>query len=184
MMKVNWVLSNSVGLDPTVPVERLKDVGSTWGGWKTWRSCQTDNVVCNDVTKARELITRNFQKQCNFYIPQSSFVMLDRPPDIKLYEGAFQHEVDDHDEIVAMHLASSVSDLVLLLGFSWGQEEKSTDRITQHKKHNYTSLVKQIIIDAPNTQWILIDHKNPLREEFANLPNLTVDSLEEVFNLL
>jgi hypothetical protein len=66
MMNISWVLSDSTIIDPTLDIGQLKKLGSLWGGWRTWRACQTDNVVCTDMTKTAELLKRDFQKNCNF----------------------------------------------------------------------------------------------------------------------
>jgi hypothetical protein len=183
-MNINWVFGDKVNLDPTVDLATVKQIGSSWGSWKTWRQCQTDNVVCHDVKKANELVARNFQTLCNFYIPKSMFIELDRPQGVHLYEGDFVHDVDSREEIVAMHLVSGISDIVLLLGFDFSQKEISTDKLVEHKNKNYINLIKHVIADNSNTQWVLIDHHLPVVQEYKTLTNLTTDSLENVIKLL
>ena len=57
-MNVSWVLADTLTLDPLVNIDAMKEIGPMWGSWKTWRSCQTDNVICYDLGKAQELIKR------------------------------------------------------------------------------------------------------------------------------
>jgi hypothetical protein len=182
-MKISWVLSDSVVLDPTQDTTKLKNIGSFWGSWRTWRSCQTDNVICNDLDKGVELIKREFQKQCNMYIPNSVYQSLQRPSGVQLYEGEFKHDVDHQDEIIAMHLAASTSDIILLLGFDLTKKTPDPDKLQEHRNRNYYGLIRQAIIDNNQVQWVLIDHPNPVNPKLFTLENLTIDTLDNVVNM-
>ena len=111
-MQVNWVFADGHQLDPAIDIEKLKSIGPTWGSWRTWRSCGTDNVICHDRSKAEELLTRSFQTSCNFYIPKKYYQELNRPAGVKLYEGDFTQELDHIEDIIALHLIASTSDIV------------------------------------------------------------------------
>lgn len=182
-MNINWVLATDLDLDPTINISRLKDVGSIWGSWRTWRSCQTDNVICNDLVKARELVQRQFQNSCNFYVPRSMFVELERPTGVNVYEGQFNFELTNPDDVVAMHLAASKADVILLLGFDLGERTKLPDPYQEHLVNNYRTAVKHTILDNPNVQWVLIDHNKKLDKPFSKLENLTQDTIETAFSL-
>jgi hypothetical protein len=179
-MNVNWVLADSIVLDPTVDTTQLKNLGSLWVSWRTWRSCQTDNVICNDSVKSADLIKREFQKTCNFYIPNSVYQQLNRPDGVRLYEGEFVHEVDHQEDIVAMHLAASSSDIVLLLGFDLTEKQPNPDTLLEHRARNYRGLVRQAIADNNQVQWLLVDHPESVMKEFANLENLSTDTMANV----
>ena len=179
-MKISWVLSDQVDLDPTIDITKLKNIGSFWGSWRTWRAYQTDNVICNDLPKADELIKRAFHAVCNFYIPHSNWVNLNSPTGVKIYKGDFVHDVDHRDEIVAMHLAASVSDIVILLGFDLGEQETHLDKLQEHRAHNYRSLIRQAILDNPQIQWIVADHLVDFRKDISELPNLDRDTLDNI----
>lgn len=181
-MNISWVLTDSIVLDPTIDLKLMKDTGPLWGSWKTWRSCQTDNVICHDMGKGRELIQREFHKTCNFYIPNGNFATLERPDNVLLYEGAF---LDDYqpEEIVAMHLAASQSDIVLLLGFDLTEKEKSSDKLIEHRRHVYQTLVKHCIENNPEVQWVLVDHPEPVMKLLEKITNLTSDTMENCLGL-
>lgn len=179
-MNISWVLANRAQIDPTVEIHRLKELGSFWGGWQTWRNCQTDNVICYDTAKASELIHRSFHIQCNFYIPNSVYATLDRPTGVRLFEGDFIHDLDNHEEIVAMHLATANSDIVLLLGFDFGEQPKLADQLAEHRAHNYRSLTRQVLMDHPEIQWVVIDHPHEIRKDLQDLPNLGKDTLVNI----
>lgn len=182
-MKVNWVVADSTVIDPGVDVNILKNIASIWGSWRTWRSCATDNVVCNDAGKARELLKRNMQTMCNMYIPNALYVELDRPK-VQLFGGEFRFEIDNHDELIAMQLVSGQSDIVLLLGFDWTEKPTSTDKLIAHKANNYRRFVKDTIQSYPAVQWVLVDHPGDIMPELAKLENLSQDTLENVIELL
>ena len=182
-MNISWVLADSAMADPTVDISELKRLGAFWGSWRTWRAWQTDNVICHDQSKVDELIKRNFQRNCNFYIPNSVYATLNRPDGVRLYEGAFVHDVDRQEEIVALHLSAATSDIVLLFGFDLTKLEPSTDRLLAHKAHHHRNHIRQAIKDFDQVQWAIVDHKGEIDTNLAILPNVVTDSLQAVLAL-
>jgi len=184
-MNIQWVLADNLILDPTIDLARMKNGGAFWGSWKTWRAYNTDNVICNNMSKAQELIKRNFQSTCNFYIPNSIYKSLDRPSGVRLYEGNFMgNDIDNQDEIIAMNLAASICDVILLLGFDFSKTPILSDKFEEVKAKHYLGLVHQVIKSKPAVQWILVDHKNEIRPELFSLPNLGKDTFENVLAIL
>jgi hypothetical protein len=183
-MNISWVLADSAVPDPALDPADLKHIGALWGSWRTWRAWQTDNVICHDMTKTAELLKRNFQVNCNFYIPSSVYTNRGRPPDVKLYEGKFVHDVDRQEEIVALHLAASINDIVLLLGFDFTEPVKIQDQLLEHRAHHYRSLAKKVIQDNTQTQWVLVDHPGKIMQNWHMLGNITCDTLSNVLTLL
>ena len=183
-MNINWILANDYVPDPTIDLDQLKTCGALWGGWQTWRASGTDNVICHDTAKARDLIQRAFHAVCNFYVPSSAYAMLDRPQGVRLYEGEFVHDLDNHEEIVALHLTAGISDIVLLLGFDLSEAKPLPDRLEQHRATNYRNLIRQAMKDNAQTQWVLVDHDQPIGKDFGELANLTTDTLTNVIGML
>ena len=183
-MRINWVMADSTVLPPDVDVGALKDIAAIWGGWRTWRGCGTDNVICNDTGRAHELLKRKMNEQCNMYISSSLYAQLDRPKNVQLYEGQFTFEIDNKDELISIQLVSSQSDVVLLLGFDWTEKPVSTDRLAAHRAKNYQRFIKDTIGSNPDVQWVLVDHPDAVALELALFENLTQDSLENVIDLL
>lgn len=179
-MRINWVIASGYQFDPTVEIEKVKDIGAIWGSWTTWRSCQTDNVVCDNLSKAKELIARSFQNRCNFYVPNSLYQDLGRPPGLKLYDGKFQQELDYPEDVVSMHLAAAASDVVLLCGFDLGKPEVTADQYQNHKIRNRHGFIRGLIASDTQTQWVAIDHEKELDLAYQNLANLTCDKIENV----
>lgn len=182
-MKISWVLADATELAPTFDVTRLKDIGSLWGSYRTWRSCQTDNVVCHNREKAAELIAANFQNHCNFYISRSIAEEIKAPKDVNQYAGDFDYPVDRKEEIIAMHLAASQSDIVLLLGFDFAEQPKLDNQERELLAYNYRSLVEAAVSNSAETQWVAVEHNRPLRPNIANFSNFTLDSLDNVFKI-
>jgi len=183
-MRINWVVADSTVIPPDVDVNKLKNIASIWGSWRTWRSCGTDNVVCNDVGKARELFKRNMTELCNMYIPESLYAELDRPKGVRLYGGQFTFAIDNQDELIAMQLVMSQSDIVLLLGFDWTEKPVSSDKLLAHRATNYRRFVADCIKNNPEVQWVLVDHEGDVMPELTKFDNLTQDTLENVIELL
>lgn len=183
-MRINWVYANGHQIDPAVNIDTIKSIGPSWGSWKTWRPCQTDNVICHDLAKCRELMQRAFQAVCNFYIPRGFYQDLGRPLGTRLYDGDFKSDVDDIEDIIAMHLVAASSDLVLLTGFDLGAKELPADPLEKHKLKNRAGLIRSVIVGYPDVQWVLIDHATELDVAYQNLSNLTCDSLKNVLQLL
>lgn len=182
-MRTNWVIATGHQFDPTVNVEVLKQIGPIWGSWATWRGCATDNVICHNKAKSKELLKRKFQNGCNFYIPENHYQELNRPDSVKLYNGAFAEQVNYIDDIISLHLATTVSDLVLLVGFNLPKIEDSGDKFELHKIKNYYGLIHSLIVSS-SAQFVLLDHNGPLDKSYQDLTNLTCDTMENVLQLL
>jgi hypothetical protein len=178
-MRISWVLANETVIDPTIDVAQLKNIGPFWGGWRTWRSYATDNVVCHEPAEARNLIAREFHTRCNMHLPSAIYQELDRPTGVKLYQGEFHEEVDKPDDIVGMHLAAASNDIILLLGYDLSPRNLDNNKLSKHHWHNYKNYMLHIIKGNPQVQWVLIDHPE-IEKEFKSLPNLMFDKLTNI----
>lgn len=181
-MEISWVIADDFdnhALDSKV----LSNIGSTWGSYRTWRAWNTDNVICYDKTKSKDLVTRAFQAVCNLYIPQSVYADAGRPAGVKLFDGEFPAEFDHIEEIIAMHLIAENNDIVLLLGYDLTDSE-TEDSYEKHKRKNYLAAFTAAVKMYNNTQWVVLDHRNSLADSIENLENLTCDTFENVLELL
>lgn len=183
-MRINWIFADTYQLDPTTDIERIKNIGSTWGSWRTWRSCSTDNVICHDRVKAHDLVKRAFQAVCNFYISKKYYQDLGRPVGIKLYDGDFDHDLDHAEDVIAMHLCAATSDIVILLGFNFAKLTPSDDKFENHKLTNYHGMIRSVISANQNVQWVVVDHPQDLDINYQNIPNLMIDTLDNTIELL
>ena len=182
-MNVSWVLADTLILDPSVDMSAIKAIGPLGGSWRTWRGCSTDNLICHHLGKSQELIKRSFHSTCNLYIPNDAWITLDRPSNVNLYEGKFLDEFQP-EEIVAMHLAASQSDIILLLGFDLTEKTKNPDRLLEHRAHVYRTLVRHCIENNPEVQWVLVDHPGDIMKSMSKLSNLVKDTMETALSLL
>lgn len=173
-MNINWVVADAIELDPVINVDQLKTIGSIWGGWRSWRVCQTDNVVCHEVERAQQLIDQKFQSRCNFYVPNSLYMTLADQTQLRAYEGNLAHQINHPDELIAMYLAATISDIVILLGFDW------TGINSDQQEIDYRGLVAATMANNADTQWVLLDQTGPVRAELTKLPNFTQDTLANV----
>lgn len=182
-MKISWVVAAEHRIDPVISLDEIKAVGPVWGSWQTWRACATDNVICHEQQRCRDLLNRAFQAVCNFYVPRSLYENLARPLGVRLYDGDFDHDMDHIEDIIAMHLAATTSDIVLLLGFDLLISDTVTDRLERHKLTHRHGLMRSAIVTNGQTQWVAVD-TTELHSTYRTLPNLTCDSLANVLQLL
>jgi hypothetical protein len=184
-MKINWVLSNNLNLDPAVNLEKLKECGSFWGSWTTWHTYGTDNVICYERQDAQNLLKRHFQTNCNLYIPNSVYAELGRPQGVRLYDGTFGgHETINHENLIAVNLASTVSDIVLLLGFDLVEGKTYEDKTADTFYRSYLGLLNAIMKKNSTVQFVLIDPPLVINTHFTNLSNFTSDTLDNTIKLL
>ena len=183
-VRINWVVSAGYDLDPAVDVDQIKAVGPIWGSWRTWRGCQTDNVICHDLAKSRELIGRAFQAVCNFYVPKQFYQDLKRPIGIKLYDGDYKQDVKNIEDIVAGHLAAAASDIVLMLGYDLSTPQSDPDALVNHQIQNRHGLLHSLIKTNGTVQWVAVDHDQKLDKSYSDLPNVTCDTMANALKLL
>lgn len=181
-MRISWVIADTAAIDPTIDSAELKNVGPLWGGWRTWRAFQTDNVVCYSFDKSQELVTRQFQTRCNLYVAAKNFAQLDRPNGVQLFHGEFPEEIDRQDEIVSLHLASTQSDIVIMLGFDLS-DQTIADKLAKHNHHVRQHLIKNLMQTSATVQWVILDQTRGVAKMFKELPNFTVDTLPNVLKM-
>lgn len=175
-MNINWVFAADYSPDATVDIESIKQTGPTWGSWKSWRACSTDNVVCDTRKEAETLLSRDFQASCNFYISEKVYKKLKEPDGVLVYGGDFSEKVADIEDVIAMHLAAVECDLVVLCGFNF-DIPTSNNKAKLHR----LGLIRSTINQIDQVQWVAIDHdQEHIDKIFKSLPNLTCDSFDNV----
>lgn len=180
MMDMAWVLSSQSRFPSDIGIDNVKQIGPIWSSWRSWRDNHSDNVVCDDVGQARVLLQRAFQAVCNFYLPRRLYQDLARPQGVRWYDGEFQLDTASIEDVIAMHLASSQNDVILLYGFDFSIMNSTGDAVQDHRIRNQRGLYRQIISDATNTQWVVIDHDKAFDPAFAGLANLMQDTMAGV----
>ena len=132
--------------------------------------------------RSADLLARNFHQQCNLYLPNSAYQFLNRPRGVQLYEGNLQHDLDHPDDIVALNLAATVNDIVMLLGFDLRDPKLPEDRLLRHRMNNRFYLIKAAVENNPNVQWLAIDTPQLVSDTFTNLPNFDQDLLSTILS--
>lgn len=177
-MKIVWAFAENTILPPTVDIRALKNIAPIWGSWRTLRSYQTDNAICWDSEQAAKLINTGYSKLCNLYISQKTYNSLRNPENINYFGGDIDISVDSIDDIITLHLAAQVADVILLVGF-----DLETRKTATQSRTNYIGLTAQTF-RSNSKQWVLVDHYTDLASEFQNITNLTRDNLSNVLKLL
>ena len=182
-MKVCWILSEDIPSDLIDP-KVIKDTGTSWGSWKIARKYTPDNCICSRNTEASPLVQHGFQNTCNLYIPQDSFKVVGSPANVRLFNGKFQNNISNSDDIIALNLAVPDSDIVLLAGFNFSPVLNTDDKAKQESKLEYYFNIRGIIKTNSQTQFVLVDYKHELASWTNELENLTQDTIGNVMSLL
>jgi len=183
-MRISTIYAAAFVRPPDLDTETIKQIGATWGSWKTWRACATDNVICHDVGHARELYRRSLHKSCNLYLPEKFYNKMSRPMDVRFYQGDFQEDIQDLEDVVAMHLVAGISDLVLMFGYDLSNPGPILDRMVLRSLRNRLGLIRSCLAQNHQVQWVAINHDRPLDPAFGELTNLTCDQINNVLQLL
>jgi len=183
-MQVAWALSENLK-SGQIDSNQLKNIAPIWGPYSTWNDYRTDNVICHDNKKAKELISRAFHAIFNLYLPKSSYIELGRPQGVKLYEGDFKDPlIDLKEDIVTLNLTSQNYEVVLMYGWDLSPVDENEDKIVQHKAKTYRNNIATIIKSNPNIQYVLVDYNGKLAKDFKDLENLSQDTMSSVKELL
>jgi len=182
-MNVSWVLSENIASD-AISLDTLTEIGPSWSPWTAWQEYKTDNTVCDDHVTAARLVKRGFQIVSNLYLPQESFIKLNRPSNVRLYSGEFSDSaVSNKDDIIALNLAAPTVDIILMLGFDLANC-RYNDPLAEMLCEGYHTNIKSIIEENSEVQFVLVNYENTLADCFNDLQNLTQDTLKAVISLL
>lgn len=183
-MKIGWIISEQISKKKLIDVDTLKDVAPTWGSCSIYNDYNIDNIICNDIKQAERLIQHNVQDSVNFYMPLENFSSLGNPPNIKTFQGAFNDtNINFKDDIVTLNVVSNIYDIILLLGFKFTKPKAKADKLDQHKQLAYLYNIKTIIEDNSDKQFVLVNYKGKLSNEFNSIENVSRDSLTNVLEL-
>lgn len=182
-MKITWVIDQDAIARPNTNLAKMKDLGSTWGSWATWKEWKTDNIVAYDYAKTADLVRRKYQDYSNLYIQENYYNQLNRPTNVKLYNGSFDTDFSNQEQVMAMILTAATADVVILLEFNLNPE-MPTDPYQRHLKKNYQTAVTRALMTFPNTQWVFVDPIGEINNTITELPNVSCDTMENVLQLI
>jgi len=182
-MKVSWVIGQEIP-DNALDVSIVNSIAPSWGSWKTWKRYKTDNCICTNTAEADELIRRAFHAVCNFYIMQGSYKPIGSPQGVKLFDGKFTNDtVTNKDDIVVLNLVSPNNDIVLMSGFNFSPLNNNDPLSLLIRDEYYYNIID--LMKTHNTvQFVLVDYTHELATWAKDIPNLTLDNITSVMNLL
>jgi hypothetical protein len=112
------------------------------------------------------------------------YASLDRPDGVKIYAGEFVHDLVRQEEIVAIHLAATTSDIVIMLGYDLSKLHLPEDRLEANRLQHYRNMIRQAFVSYEKVQWVIVDHAADIDSSLQDLPNLVTDSLASVLTLI
>lgn len=176
-MKIAVVFANQTWVDPLIDLGKLRQVGTIWSAWNQWHQLLPHHTICHDMTRAKELIAGNFHHRTELFVPETVFNALNKPRGIKSYGGEFLHEIDQPEELIAMFLAASAADIVVLVGYDWKPSD-SNDALVTYAAENRMRVIRDAIKDSPNVQWIIAAEAVPEQlKEFENVDHDTIENI-------
>lgn len=183
-LRINWIVANTPSPTASTAIKTLNPSAKIWGGWSSWHAFMTDSIICHDHEKAVALVEKKFYRSNKLFFPATFKIDLGVLQNVVYYGGEFAHEIDNREEIVAMHLCGNQSDIVLMHGFDWRHLATHTDEFDLYKKHCYKNLVVEAVKAMPNTQWVLVDHTQMPFDELEGIDNVCCDTLDNVKTLI
>jgi len=183
-MKIGWILSEQIGKKVT-KIETLQDVAPTWGSCSIYNDYSIDNVICNDIKQAERAIQHNVQTDVNFYMQRDDYSTLGNPSNVKTFQGSFDDtNINFKDDIVTLNIVTGMYDIILLLGFKFTKPKAKAEQMDKHKQLAYLHNIKTIITENEDKQFVLVNYKGKLSNDFESIENLSRDSLTNVLELV
>ena len=183
-MKICWVVQKDY--DPTggTGADKMKELCTVWGSHESWRRCRTDNCVVEDFAEARRLLDRDFNLKTNLWTHEENYDDLGRPEALSLHKITIDETLKDKNDLVALALAGARYDLVMCIGFDISFHKEITDKLELHEHKRYLSAIANIVRGFNQTQFVFIDPPADPSENFAELPNITCDNIQNVLTLV
>lgn len=175
-MNLSWVFSDDAMIQYQNQLWQIKDIGSSWGSWRTWRHMNTDNVICANAKKAEEFLQTEFYNHCNLYLAESLRGERVWPRNVRTFAGEFPEEFARSEEAIALALAGSLCDIVLLYGFRWSEGDWAA-------LDEYSRGFVRHTIETSRAQWVIVGD-GEITSEISDLENVSQDTLDRVVRLM
>jgi hypothetical protein len=183
-VEICWVVQKDYDPKSDIGAEKMKELCTVWGSYKSWRQCQTDNCVVEDFSEARRLVDRDFNLKTNLWTHEENYDDLGRPEALSLHKITIDKTLQDKDDLVALALAGARYDLVMCIGFDISFHKDITDKLELHEHKRYLSAIANIVRGFDQTQFVFIDLPNDPAENFDGLENITCDNIQNVLTLV
>lgn len=103
---------------------------------------------------------------------------------VRVFQATPYPNIADVDDIIALHLAAANSDIVLMLGFDLCLNTGVIDAKAAKAMQEYHGLLRSLIVNSPETQFVAIDQPQILSSSYQGIANLTCDTLQAVLTLM
>lgn len=182
-MRFNWVLSREFSTCEDQDWQRIQNCAPTWSGSGP-RQITAQNTICSNAAGCLQLLKSAAYQRTNLYVPHDFWQEQGQPAVVRVFQATPYPNIPDVDDIVALHLAAAHSDIVLMLGFDLCLKIGTIDAKTAKTLQEYHGLLRSLIVNTPETQFVAIDQPQILAPSYQGIPNLTCDTLQAVLTLM
>lgn len=183
-MRFNWVLASQYTHCDDIDWQRIQNCAPTWAALDSKRKLSAQNSVCSSGTACLAALESAAFNSTNLYVPHDFWQQQGRPGNVRAFQGTPYPNIAGVDDIIALHLAAAHSDIVLMLGFDFCLNTGPVDRRTAKSLQEYHGLLRSLIVNTPETQFVAIDQGQQLASPYQNIANLTCDTLQAVLTLM
>jgi len=177
-MRVNWILGIDAPVLDSATVEGMKDVAPIWSGTSRMQPGVADNLVCHDLIRGELMLRKRYDMIYNLYVTHR-LQNLGIDSQASYYQGQFDGAITAIEDIICLHLVASISDLVILVGFDLETQAAAPE---SEAKRNRLGMIRQLMTNDQDLQWILVQDASGLDPAFGDLPNVSCDALENVLH--
>jgi hypothetical protein len=182
-VRFNWVLSQAFSACEDQDWQRIQNCAPTWSGAGP-RQITAQNSICSNAAACLQLLKSAAYQRTNLYVPHDFWLEHGQPTVVRVFQATPYPNITDVDDIIALHLAAAHSDIVLMLGFDLCLNTGPIDGKTAKIMQDYHGLLRSLIVNTPETQFVAIDQPQILSASYQGIANLTCDTLQAVLTLM
>lgn len=182
-MRFNWVLAHRFLTCDLQDWQRIQDCAPTWSSTIP-RKITAQNSVCSNAAECQQLLKSAAYQHTNLYVPHDFWLEHGQPTVVRVFQATPYPNIKDVDDIIALHLAAAHSDIVLMLGFDLCLNTGPVDAKTAKTMRDYHGLLRSLIVNSPEAQFVAIDQPQMLSPSYQGIANLTCDTLQAVLTLM
>jgi hypothetical protein len=182
-MRINWALSHVFVTCDDLDWQRIQNCAPTWSGAGK-KAITAQNTICSDPATCLQLLKSAAYTRTNIYVPHDFWQAQGQPAVARVFQGTPYPNIANVDDIIALHLAAAHSDIVLMLGFDFCLKPGAIDAKTAKVMQDYHGLLRSLIVNSPETQFVAIDQPEILSPSYQDIANLTCDTLQAVLTLM
>lgn len=182
-MRFNWVLARGFATCDKHDWQRIQNSAPTWASTSP-RKITAQNSICSNAAECLQLLKSAAYQRTNLYVPHDFWQEHGQPTVVRVFQATPYPNITDVDDIIALHLAAANSDIVLMLGFDLVLNTGPMDAKTAKILQDYHGLLRSLIVNTPETQFVAINQAQMLSPAYQGITNLTCDTLQAVLTLM